>query len=176
MNELPDHLKRSCSIIANPPIQNRIKNELLKLINSQYCDPQCIYFEDTIPDKYLHNYCIINVFCKVNNKNYKFIILNSFPFIPPKLEIQCKPYSYYLDFYSIQFKHLYFKHKGIPCFCCITKTCVNNWSPSITFVDIIEETIHFHNECREIAHMVIVNVIKRKYLIDDIDIFSWLYV
>jgi hypothetical protein len=176
MNELPDHLKRSCSVISNLPIQNRVKNELLKLINTKYCEPQSIYFEDNVSVQYPRNYCIINVFCKINNKNYKFIVSNSFPFTPPKIEIQSKPYSYYLNFYSIKFKDLYFKHRGLPCFCCVTKTCVTNWSPSITFIDIIDETIQYHNECREISHMVIVNVIKRKYLIDDIDIISWLYI
>lgn len=180
MNELPYHLQENCLIITNPPVRNRIKNELIKLINSGYCDSQSIYIErDYIErDKFninLQNYCIINIFSKINNKNYRFFISNSYPFIPPKIELQYKSYWNYLKIYSYDFKELLYKYKGITCFCCYTKTCINNWSPLVTIVDIINESIENYNICLEISHRVIINVIKRKYLIDDIDIITWLY-
>lgn len=175
MNELPDHLKKYClTIISNPPVRNRIKNELLNLINIGNIDPQSISIEKRlfVEDKI---YCIINIANTQNNKYYKFIITNSYPFSAPKLELQYKPYNYYLNFYSNDFKKLFYKYKRISCFCCYSKMCYSNWSPAVTLLDIINETIDFHNQCREIADRVIVDVIKRKYLIDDIDIINWLY-
>lgn len=177
MNELPDNLKKACLIIANPPIRNRIKNEILKLINSGYCNSENIYIENDLYNiNNQHMYCVIHIQCNINKKYYKFNITNSYPFSPPNVEIQLKPYIYYLQFNSEYFKKLFYKNKGRNmCFCCYTKTCHINWSPSVTLLDLIKETIEYANLCREISHIVLVNIIKRKYLIDDIDIISWLY-
>lgn len=173
MNELPDHLKKYCLAISNPPVRNRIKNELIKLINIGNIDPQCISIEKSLDED--KEYCIINIVNIQNNKYYKLIITNSYPFVAPKLELQYKPYNYYLTFHSNYFRKMFYKYKGTSCFCCYSKLCHTNWSPSVTFLDIINETVYFHNECREIADRVMVDVIKRKYLIDDIDIITWLY-
>jgi hypothetical protein len=68
-----------------------------------------------------------------------------------------------------------FTYKKIRCFCCKTILCGDNWVPSFTLKNILEETEHFKNICRDISHIIIINVIKRKYLIDDININDWLF-
>lgn len=180
MNELPDNLKKASLVIANPPVRNRIKNEILKILNSGFCDSNDISI-NSVTDSDSNNYCLIYINNVKNKKIYKFNITSSYPYLPPKLEIQLypyiefKPYNYYLNFHSLDFKNKLYKHKGTKCFCCYTKICPENWTPTITFLDVINETIHYHNVCREIADRVMVDVIKRKYLIDDIDIITWLY-
>ena len=63
----------------------------------------------------------------------------------------------------------------MQCFCCESILCSNNWGPQFTMKDIFEEVKQFRDICKEIAHRVIIDVVKRKYLIDDINILEWLY-
>jgi ubiquitin-protein ligase len=110
-----------------------------------------------------------------DNRVYKFTITQNYPFSPPKLELNYKSYSSYLTLQSENFREIFCKLKGQRCLCCETLTCPDNWSPQFTLNEIIDEVDKFHKECREIADIVIVNVIKRKYLIDDVNILEWLY-
>ena len=67
------------------------------------------------------------------------------------------------------------KYTGISCFCCDTILCSKNWAPKYTMVDIIGERERFKNACMEVVHRVVIDVIKRKYLNEDVDIIQWLY-
>jgi predicted peptidase len=67
------------------------------------------------------------------------------------------------------------KYTGIQCFCCETILCSDNWSPAFTMNHVINDI----DKCKDARHQVIiriiVDVIKRKYLIDDTNIIEWLY-
>jgi ubiquitin-protein ligase len=152
-------------------IARRIKRELLDM---KKIGILCHDSDVTITQNYEKKF---NVVFK-NNKDgrlYKFIISYNYPFSPPKLELNCKPYYSYFKFRSEKFREFFYKCKGQRCFCCETRLCDNNWGPHITLTNIIDEVCLFHKECREIADIVIINVIKRKYLIDDINILEWIY-
>lgn len=111
----------------------------------------------------------------LDKRTYKFIIPHNYPFISPRLELNFKPYSYYFKFKSDNYKDILFKYKGQKCYCCDSLLCTNNWGPQFTLKKIINEVNEFYAECKEIADRVIIDVIKRKYLIDDINIVEWLY-
>lgn len=56
------------------------------------------------------------------------------------------------------------------CLCCSSLTCPNNWSPILKIKDIlkeIDETLYFK---KKISWIICCNVIKRKYLVEDINI------
>jgi len=38
----------------------------------------------------------------------------------------------------------------------------------------MNEVSEFHRDCKDISNIIISNVIKRKYLIDDINLIEWL--
>jgi hypothetical protein len=162
------------SIINISPVARRIKRELEKMIDSGICNFDNI----SISKNYIYNNEIeyhVNIFNNIDNRNYEFILTTHFPFKPPKLILNYKPYSEYLRFMSHSFRDLFYKYNGHRCFCCETKTCSDNWGPNYLLVDIMNEVNQYHKECKEIADIICINVIKRKYLINDINIFEWLY-
>jgi hypothetical protein len=154
-----------------PLVAGRVKRELKDMIKlgifchdsdvtiSKYCDKQFHIIFKNIKDDRL----------------YKFIIPHNYPFAPPTLELNNKPYLSYFRFRSEKFRELFYKYKGDKCFCCETKLCGDNWGTPVTLLNVIEEVSLFHKDCREIADRVIIDIIKRKYLIDDINILEWLY-
>ena len=157
--------------ITVPGIARRIRHELQKMKNiGIFCDDA-----DISITKYFDRDFHIIIKNAKDKRLYKFIIPPNYPFSPPRLELNYKPYSSYLRFQSEKFTKLFYKHKGYKCFCCESVLCPDNWGPEITLSKIMDEVNAFHKECREIADIVFVNVIKRKYLIDDINILEWLY-
>jgi hypothetical protein len=158
-----------CSLISR-----RIKRELQEINKKKMIKSYDNISINKIVDGSNKEYHI-NIKSDIDKRHYKFIIPLNYPFFPPRLKLNNKPYSHYIKFHSAEFNEMYYKYKGNKCFCCESVLCSNNWSPEITIDKIMEEVESFHNECREIADIVIVNVIKRKYLIDDINILEWLY-
>jgi len=157
--------------ITVPGIARRIRHELNNMKkNGIFCSDEDV----TITKYYERDFYIILKNLK-DNRLYKFIIPPNYPFTAPRLELNNKPYSYYVKFNSNKFRELFSKYKGDRCFCCETILCADNWGPQLTLNRIMDEVDLFHKECREIADRVIVNVIKRKYLIDDVNILEWLY-
>jgi hypothetical protein len=164
-------IEEKARIITFPLVARRIKRELdsIKMLgilkNDDDIDLTKNYAED-------FNVTIKNC---LDNRLYTFIISPNYPFLAPRLEINNKPYSHYFRFRNNEFQKIFYKIKGERCFCCESLLCENNWVPQITLNKIMYEVDLFHKECREIAYRVIINVIKRKYLIDDINILEWLY-
>jgi ubiquitin-protein ligase len=120
----------------------------------------------------IYNISICNNF---DFKLYEFKVPKDYPFRPPKLKINYKFYSDYQKLGSVHFTNALYKYKGISCFCCESILCYNNWGPQLTFMSIFDEVTKFRGFCREIAYRVIIDVIKRKYLMVDINIVEWLY-
>jgi ubiquitin-protein ligase len=179
MNDLNDEDKQKLSIIRNQPMRKRLTRELISLINN---NDNPIYLIDVncntntnINQHYKNFPYSINLYEINTGRIYEIILGDSYPFGPPKLNINYKPYSDYFKFSSLTFKEALYKYKKIRCFCCETITCGDNWSPALTIQRIINEFHKFGNYCREISHRVIIDVIKRKYLISDINLLEWLY-
>jgi ubiquitin-protein ligase len=179
MSDLNDEDKQKLSIITNSTMRKRLARELISLINK---DDNPIYLMDITYNANNNNNqqlkyfpYSINLYESNTNRIYEIVLSNSYPFAPPKLNINYKPYSHYFRFSSPMFKEALYKYKKIRCFCCETITCGENWSPALTIKKIISEVHKFEDYCKEISHRVIIDVIKRKYLISDINLLEWLY-
>jgi len=164
-------------IINHSGLKRRIKRELEILKNSGYISTILSANIESEPDKYYSNRNIykLSIFNNIDYKYYEFSIPLDYPFKPPKLKINLKLYSEYQKFRSFDFKDKLFKYKKIHCFCCESILCSGNWGPQFTIKHIFEEVAKFRDYCREISHRIVIDVIKRKYLIDDINIVEWLY-
>ena len=167
-------IEEKTKVINISPVSRRIKRELEKMLNSGICQFDNISISRNIIYDNEFEYHV-SIFNDKDRRHYEFILSSHFPFKPPKLILNYKPYSEYFRFNSDAFKHIFYKYKGGRCFCCDTKTCSNNWGPQYTLADIIDEVNQFHRECKEIIHIICIKIIKRKYLIDDINIIEWLY-
>ena len=117
----------------------------------------------------------INVYDKVCDTIYTFVFKHSkYPFLPPYLQIN---YKSYLHFYKTKNEYVINeieKYIGNKCMCCKSIICHNNWSPTNSLINIIEEHKYFRNIIKKNAYNAYVSVIKRKYLVCDIDLLSWL--
>ena len=111
-----------------------------------------------------------------NVHKYDFIINSNYPFVQPEVFFQNRKYCDFLRVVHSYCGYKIFKQvTGMDCLCCHSITCNSNWSPSITLPKIIEEIHHYKQLKRNIVNKVFANVIKKKYLIDDIDLDSWLF-
>jgi ubiquitin-protein ligase len=149
-------------------IRGRIKRELQELYKI-YKDIDV----DIIDDK-----LTISISEVIDNKkhNYSFLITINYPFEPPKIFYQNKTYYDYLkNNYMHKNNYLIKKFLGHDCFCCHSYNCRNNWSPAITLKKIIEEIYRIKKIKRNIVNKIFVDIIKKKYLVDDIDLDSWLF-
>lgn len=172
-----EHIKNELQIISNSAIKRRLQREFEKLVLNELLSPESVSVKlEETKRSFTTNY-IVTFYSSVHNKYFEFIISSDYPFKPPKLNLNFKPYSYlyYLNSKSPEFKDKLMKYKNIRCFCCISKLCNDNWSPGYTIQHVMDEVDAFKNICLDIVKVVIVNVIKRKYLIEDIDIIKWLF-
>jgi ubiquitin-protein ligase len=150
-------------------VLKRIKREVDLLVSSDIC------IEDEVEINNDNNQYIVSIKNPIHNKNYEFKISNDHPFKPPKLFINNKPINFHHKMSSEKFKYSLIKYTGIDCFCCETILCSNNWSPQFTLKDIIYDINRYFDARHQVVVRIIVDVIKRKYLVDDINIIEWLY-
>lgn len=110
-------------------------------------------------------------------QTYGFVIKRDYPFRPPIIFFQNRPYIDFLKsrYISKTEKDIFKKITGLNCFCCFSVNCGDNWSPGITLEKIITEIQFFKKKKRTIIHKMLADIIKHKYLIDDIDLDSWLF-
>jgi ubiquitin-protein ligase len=148
----------------------RIKREVEQLISSNICIEEQVEIKTTDNDEC--NVIINNLFDK---KLCEFKISNNHPFKPPKLFIDKKLINFHHKNTSESFRNSLIKYTGIECFCCETILCSNNWSPQFTLKDIIYDIYKYRDARNQVVIRIIVDVIKRKYLIDDVNIIEWLY-
>jgi len=119
----------------------------------------------------------VSIFEELNGKqqSYKFIINMNYPFVAPSVYYNNKKYSELLRCKSIYESNMLTLVKKIGCLCCSSYTCSNNWSPAVTMNHIINEIKYFKKCKRDIIYKIIADKIKCKYLIDDIDLESYLF-
>ena len=160
------------SIIIAPAIKKRIRRELQMLVEDKTCLENNIKID-------IHNKMNEDISISFNNikdnNNYKFIIGKYYPFKPPKIEINKISINFYHQMTNEAFSKSLKKYCGIDCFCCQTILCSDNWSPKYTFNSIFEDINGYRNARREVVIRIILDVLKRKWLISDIDLAKWLF-
>jgi hypothetical protein len=149
-------------------IKKRIKKEL-EMLYKLYNDVTVSLYEKTFK---------VSI-CEITNKNkqkYEFIIPECYPFVCPQILYQGFPYIEFLKLNRTLTEYAVIKKiTGQNCFCCHSLNCRDNWSPSTTIQKIIEEIHKIKNYKRLMIYKIIADKIKFKYLIEDIDLDSWLF-
>lgn len=166
-------------------INRRINNEVKKYIKNKLLETNVIdntliiYTNDhlfkeiniRIVDGKQHIIFINNN--KLNKINKINIVLDdNYPFRKP-INIKINNYSYksLIQLFNKQLSLFNIKE----CLCCTSLTCVNNWTPTSTIKSLLSEIILNLSYKEKYVLYIIVNVIKRKYLINDIPILDYVY-
>ena len=160
-----DHILQNFSTNC---IRKRIKKEL-EMLYKLYNDITISSYNKTIK---------ISICELIDNKKqkYEFIIPESYPFKGPQILYQGIPYIEFLKLNRTLTEYMVIKKiTGNNCFCCHSLNCSDNWSPAITIQKIIEEIYKIKNYKRLMIYKMIVDKIKFKYLIEDIDLDCWLF-
>ena len=123
----------------------------------------------------------------IHNRDYKqYIILENdniqikmeytsiYPFKPPRnICINDHDYISLLKCRDIDLKKIGINVK--KCLCCCSLTCGNNWNPSMNIENILNEIEDNLAIKKGIMYSIYCDVIKRKYLLDDIPLIKYLY-
>jgi hypothetical protein len=109
-----------------------------------------------------------------NEENYSFVFNNTYPFKAPQIYYNGKSYLELLKINDMDERKILRKYKNKECLCCDSYHCDDNWSPSLTLSIIVDEIKSIVQLRKTIVHILLANKIKDKYLIDDIDINSYL--
>jgi len=111
-----------------------------------------------------------------NKYKYEFIINNNYPFVSPNIFYQNYPYSDYLrPKYNKKHFKIFNKITNKNCLCCASYICSLNWTPATTLNNIIKEIHQVRKDRRNVLNKIFADIIKTKYLIDDIDLDGWLF-
>jgi ubiquitin-protein ligase len=165
-------MEQKLSIISSSFLKKRLKSEIEFLIEEKICLENTVHINQVSdkPEEYIINFKNIKDY-----NNYKFVLSHNYPFHPPKLYINEKFVSFNHKIINKSFNKSLKKYTGIECFCCETILCSNNWKPVITFDKIIDDINNYKDARRQVIHRLLIDIIKRKYLIYDINIVEWLY-
>jgi ubiquitin-protein ligase len=169
-------MEEKLSVITSTCVQKRIRQEIKQLTKLRVCIEECIeIIKERGPEYGPECEYSIKFKNQLDNKEYQFIVSNSYPFKPPKVYINDNPINFYHRITNTDFQNSLLKYTKIECFCCESILCSNNWIPNFTMKDIFEDI----NKCRDATHQVvvriIVSIIEKKYLYSDANIISWLY-
>lgn len=119
----------------------------------------------------------IYIYETIDNKKicYQFNVCVSYPFKCPTIILNKHKYRQLLycrtNYEMINLKKLTTK----DCLCCVSLTCTNNWSPGYTLSNLIDEIKYYKNIKKNLVFKIFTKYIKLKYLIQDIDIDSFLF-
>jgi ubiquitin-protein ligase len=151
-----------------------IKKRLKKEIESMYPNHTKIEVEINENGK-----IEVTVFDILEDKlqKYGFIITDNYPFTAPKIFFQSRPYIEFLRMTNSQLKSsgIFKMVTNKDCFCCTSINCSENWSPGLTLEKIIAEILQIKKQKRDFVNKLMADKIKLRYLIDDIDLDSWLF-
>jgi hypothetical protein len=103
---------------------------------------------------------------RIKIDNYTFILSNKYPFYPPKVMIQNKPYLNYLKYpTSERIQDILHVHK-FSCMCCSSISNRNMWSPANQIKDILNEIKRVNQIKNYVKHYLIVDDICRSKNMD----------
>ena len=177
------------SNLTNMNINSNYENNKLELskLKTGCCYKRLLREYENLNNKYPNNTIVytndaeitITIFEKDGNKihNFMFIITENdcYPFKSPKIFYNNNTYFKFLMTNNTHITNILKKIKGMDCMCCHSFNCSNNWTPAITIDKIIDEIKMFRNYKRDIIYKIIADKIKRRYLIEDINIDEYLF-
>jgi ubiquitin-protein ligase len=109
------------------------------------------------------------------NTTYRIQMSNTYPFVPPKVFVNNKPYLNYLCIHQPLFNKTLRSINGNKCLCCSSMILRQNWTPAYTLKHVLKEVDENRLlKCR-IVWKLLADKIKDTYLIADIDLDSWLF-
>jgi ubiquitin-protein ligase len=153
--------------IHNPLLRRRLTNEYIRLwriynnnVNIKCACSGC-------------NTIILNI--HHNNTNFEFTIGNEYPFKPPILVVNGQLYTDYLCLSTKRLSNMYTKMYKISNMLCYSIVKNSKWKASFTIQQIINEYNNVKISKNNILLNIITDAIVYKYLINDIDISSWLF-
>ena len=114
-------------------------------------------------DEYEYNMETDTVSFQYKNKNI-FMQLNNFPFRPPNIQINNKPFSYCPIAFPKRLWDRYMTIYPNKCLCCKSIVCANNWSPACRLGHILAEYNEFTDKLKTIAKIL---VFEHSFLPDD---------
>ena len=156
--------------LPNTCIKKRIINELTKIDRNSTSLDIFVEMADKTP--------IIKVTDKLYKTNniYSFVIGEEYPFKPPKVFINDKPYMNFLKIKNVATSEKLKLIKGYDCFCCESfVACGNKWLAQKKLIDVVEEIRKFREDSKDIIYKMMIDKIKHKYLNQNIDLCSWLF-
>ena len=157
-------------LITHKCLKSRIRNEY-KELSKKYENIKILWDDET------KNVLIeIQDIIKDDEKDiFKFIVVEDYPFHSPNFYYNNKPYSHYLGIPSQRFSELLNKFVNKTCLCCSSLACKYNWSPGVKLKMFIDELNKLRQYKRNIVHKILADKVKDKYLIDDVDLDSFLF-
>jgi len=146
-----------------------------KGVSSRRIANDCVKLYEKYPNFLLSNNSgKVELIVIENEENYSFIFNTSYPFKPPQIYYNGKSYLDLLRINDNAERNIVRKYKKKDCLCCDSYDCQDNWSPSIKLSSIVDEIKSIVQFKKAIVHILLADKIKEKYLIDDIDINSYL--
>jgi ubiquitin-protein ligase len=96
---------------------------------------------------------------------FAFVVPNDYPFRPPIVIINGQNYTNLIKMNNREKLNVLKSLTNRSCLCCNTITCYDNWSPALTFIDIISEV---NNNLRLIDKILLqISFNKFKQLLHD---------
>ena len=157
-------------LISHKCLKSRIRNEY-KELTKKYENIKLLWDDET-------KNILIEIHELVKHDvmdTFRFVVNREYPFHSPKFYYNNEPYSHYLRIPSQRFsQHLTTFTKKI-CLCCSSLACKYNWSPGVKLKMFIDELDKIRQYKRNIVHKILADKVKDKYLIDDVDLDSFLF-
>jgi hypothetical protein len=112
----------------------------------------------------------------VPTKQYTFVLDSSYPFVPPQnLYLNGVSFWTMIKIPSERFRSLLKKITGKECLCCFSLMCSHIWNNQKTLLLVIEEIEKIALIKRQIVEKIIGDLIKKKFLCEDIPIDQFIY-
>jgi hypothetical protein len=168
--QLTPSLQEGLNKITSIPLRKRLIRELYS-----FTDPK-LYVSGVYVNGHLKPIITIVEVTKNSTFNiFEFEIPRDYPFVFPILKINGQSYSSYLRIDSNILREKLYKLKKIECLCCHSYACYNNWKPMATLKIVIDEVKTIRKLRCDIIKKYYADKIKQKYLVQDIDLDSWLF-
>jgi ubiquitin-protein ligase len=150
----------------NGSMKKRLRNEYIKLKQTHK-----IVSIDIINDNV--------VFQIMSNKNnyFRIFIPENYPFVPPtKVIINGISHNKFFNINSLRLKNMLksVTNSKIECLCCVSYLCKSNWIPTICMEKLVTQFEEFKNIKKNMYTTILVDQIKLKYGIIDINLLEWL--
>ena len=168
-------------LIASKCLKSRIKNEY-KELSKDYnnirilWDPELnnvvIEIQKVITPLRITNAQSVS---PLSTDTFTFVVDRTYPFYSPKFYYNNEPYSHYQKMPSQRFSQHLKRFTNKSCLCCSSLSCKYNWSPAVKLHMFIAELDKIRQYKRNIVYKLLADQVKDKYLIDDVDLDSYLF-